>query len=108
MSSWLFLVSAIVFEVCGTFCMKISYGFTRIMPSILMFFFYILCLISLTFALKKFDVSVAYAVWSGMGTALVAVIGILYFKEPLTTLKAFYTVLIIVGVVGLNYSGSGH
>lgn len=108
MNHWFFLISAIFFEVSGTVCMKISYGFTRLIPSILMFFFYILCLISLTFAIKKFDVSVAYAVWSGMGTALIAAIGILYFKEPVTAVKAFYTLLIIIGVMGLNYSGTGH
>lgn len=108
MNPWFFLVSAIIFEVTGTICMKVSYGFTRIVPSILMFIFYFLCLVSLTFAIKKFDVSVAYAVWSGLGTALIAAIGIFYFKEPLTVAKAFYTLLIIIGVMGLNYSGSGH
>ena len=64
--------------------------------------------VSLTFAIKKFDVSVAYAVWSGMGTALIATIGILYFKEPLSAMKLFCIAMIIVGVVGLNYSGTGH
>lgn len=108
MSHWLFLVCAILFEVSGTTCMKISAGFTRLIPSILMFVLYGLSFISLTFAIKKFDVSVAYAVWSGMGTALIAAIGILYFKEPLSALKIICMALIIVGVVGLNYSGSGH
>lgn len=108
MNPWLALISAIIFEVSGTVSMKLSYGFTRLTPSILMFVFYLLCLICLTFAIKKFDVSVAYAVWSGMGTALVAAIGIIYFKEPFTALKVFYTMLIIVGVMGLNFSGTGH
>lgn len=108
MNHWLFLICAILFEVSGTTCMKISYGFTRMIPSLLMFVFYGLSFVSLTFAIKKFDVSVAYAVWSGMGTALIAAIGILYFKEPLTAVKIVCTVLIIAGVAGLNYSGSGH
>lgn len=108
MSHWLFLVIAIFFEVSGTICMKISYGFTRMIPSILMLIFYLLCLVSLTFAIKKMDVSVAYAVWSGLGTALIAAIGIFYFKEPLTAFKMFSTILIIVGVIGLNCSGAGH
>ena len=105
---WFFLVGAICCEVAGTICMKVSQGFTRITPSILMFFFYLWCLVFLTLAIKKFDVSVAYAVWSGLGTALIAVIGIFYFKEPLTGFKVFYTLLIIIGVMGLNFSGSGH
>ena len=108
MSHWLFLICAIFFEVSGTTCMKISSGFTRILPSILMFIFYGMSFVSLTFAIKKFDVSVAYAVWSGMGTALIATIGILYFKEPLSAMKLFCIAMIIVGVVGLNYSGTGH
>ncbi len=108
MSHWLFLIFAILFEVSGTTCMKISYGFTRLLPSILMFILYGLSFVSLTFAIKKFDVSVAYAVWSGMGTALIATIGILYFKEPVTALRMICIGLIIIGVVGLNYSGSGH
>ena len=108
MNHWLFLVCAILFEVSGTTSMKLSYGFTRIIPSILMFLFYGLSFVALTFAIKKFDVSVAYAVWSGIGTALIAAIGILYFKEPLTALKVICTLMIIAGVVGLNYSGSGH
>jgi small multidrug resistance pump len=108
MNAWLFLVCAVLFEVSGTTCMKLSSGFSRIIPSALMFFFYGISFVALTLAIKKFDVSVAYAVWSGLGTALIAVIGILYFKEPLTALKVVCTLLIIAGVVGLNYSGSGH
>ena len=108
MSHWLFLIGAILFEVSGTTCMKISDGFARLVPSVLMFVLYGLSFVSLTFAIKKFDVSVAYAVWSGVGTALIAMIGIVYFREPLTALKIVCTGLIIAGVVGLNYSGSGH
>jgi len=108
MNHWLFLVCAILFEVSGTTSMKLSHGFSRIVPSILMFLFYGLSFVALTFAIKKFDVSVAYAVWSGLGTALIATIGIIYFKEPLTALKVVCTLLIIAGVVGLNYSGSVH
>jgi small multidrug resistance pump len=59
-------------------------------------------------ALKKIDVSVAYAVWSGVGTALIATIGVLWFKEPATALKLISLGLTIIGVVGLNLSGGGH
>lgn len=76
--------------------------------SIVMFIFYILSLISLTLALKKVDVSVVYAVWSGLGTTLIALIGIFYFREPSTTIKILSIGLIIIGVIGLNLSGGGH
>ena len=62
----------------------------------------------LTLALKKIDLGVAYAVWAGAGTALIAVVGILYFKEPLSALKVLSIFLIIAGVIGLNLSGAKH
>lgn len=105
---WLILCVAIVLEVCGTTCMKLSEGFTRLWPSILMGVFYVGSLGALTFALKKIDVSVAYAVWAGLGTALIAMLGIFYFHEPATTGKLVSLLLIIAGVVGLNLSGGGH
>jgi len=106
--SWFYLFLAIILEVSGTTSMKLSQGFTKTLPSIAMFIFYILSLISLTLALKKVDVSVAYAVWSGIGTTLIALIGIFYFKEPSTVIKILSIGLIITGVVGLNLSGGGH
>lgn len=101
---WVYLLVAILLEVTGTTCMKLSQGFTRLWPSVLMFVFYVLSLVALTFVFKKIDVSIAYAVWSGLGTALIAVIGMLWFKEPLTAVKIISIGLIIVGVVGLNIS----
>lgn len=88
--------------------MKLSQGFTNIVPSVLLFIFYGLCFSSLTLALQKIDVSIAYGVWSGLGTALIALIGIYWFKEPVTALKFTSLALIIVGVIGLNASGSTH
>ena len=86
--------------------MKLSDGFTKLLPSILMFVFYAASFAVLTLALKKIDVSVAYAVWAGMGTALIAAIGMLYFKEPFSALRVLSILLIIAGVVGLNLSGA--
>lgn len=106
--TWLYLVLAILLEVSGTTCMKLSEGFSRIVPSILLFVFYILSFGMLTLALKKIDVSVAYAVWSGVGTALIATIGVLWFKEPATAMKLISLGLIIIGIVGLNLSGGSH
>ena len=103
--TWLYLALAILLEVSGTTCMKLSQGFTKLVPSILIFVFYTLSMGMLTLALKGIDVSVAYAVWSGVGTALIATIGVLWFKEPVTALKLISVGLIIIGVVGLNLSG---
>lgn len=107
-NSWIYLGVAIVLEVAGTTSMKLSYGFERLAPSILMFLFYGLSFVALTLALKKLDVSLAYAVWSGAGTALIAAIGFWYFKEPVTLVKLGSIALIVAGVIGLNLGGSAH
>jgi small multidrug resistance pump len=106
--TWLYLILAILLEVTGTTCMKLSDGFTKTLPSILLFVFYILSFGMLTLALKRIDVSLAYAVWSGVGTALIGTIGILWFKEPASAFKLVSIGLIIVGVVCLNLAGGAH
>ena len=108
MQSWIILSVAILLEVAGTNCMKFSQGFSRLIPSVLIFVFYGLSFVGLTFALKKIDVSIAYAVWAGIGTALVALIGMFYFKEPLTLVKIISILLIIIGVIGLNLGEVRH
>lgn len=101
---WLQLALAICFEVIGTTNMKLSQGFTRLTPSIIMFVCFGLAFVCNTLALKKLDLSITYAIWSGVGTAATAVIGIVYFKESLTVLKVVSIFLIIAGVVGLHAS----
>ncbi len=104
MEHWIYLAVAIILEVAGTTAMKFSEGFTKILPSVMMFVFYILSLVALTYALKKIDMSMAYAIWAGFGTALIAVVGIYFFKEPVSVVKIGSIALIIVGVVGLHLS----
>jgi small multidrug resistance pump len=82
--------------------MKLSRGFTVLEPTVAIFVFYSLSIVFLTLAIQRIEISVAYAVWSGLGTAVVATIGILWFREAITVWKALSLVLIIVGVVGLN------
>ncbi|MDD3582104.1 MAG: multidrug efflux SMR transporter [Desulfobacca sp.] len=103
--TWVFLILAIVLEVSGTISMKLSQGFTKFCPTLSMFLFYALSLASLTLALKKIEISLAYAVWSGVGTALIATAGIVWFREPLSVIKMISIGLVIVGIIGLNLSG---
>ena len=103
--SWVLLALAIVLEVAGTTNMKLSQGFTKRVPSVLVFVFYGLSLGALTLSLKRIDVSVAYAVWSGLGTALIAIVGVSVFGEALTVVKVVALVLIVVGVMMLNTVG---
>jgi small multidrug resistance pump len=100
--SWVYLILAIITEVIGTGAMKESHGFTKVVPSILMLVFYGLAFAFLTLAVKKIDVSIGYALWAGIATALVATVGILYFKEPATAIKIASIALIVLGVIGLT------
>jgi small multidrug resistance pump len=75
---------------------------------VLMFVFYGISFALFVFALKRIDVSVAYAIWAGLGVLLIGIVGILYFKEPVSALKIVSTLLIIGGVIGLYSSGVGH
>ena len=103
---WVLLIVAILLEVAGTTNMKLSEGFSRPVPSVLVLFFYALSIIALTFAVNRLDVSVAYALCSGMGTALVAIIGLWFFQESITIIKVVALGLIIVGVVMLHFTSS--
>jgi small multidrug resistance pump len=106
--SWVYLILAIVLEVASTTCMKLSLGFTKILPSILIFVFSGLSFVFLTLSLRKIEISLTYAVWSGIGTALIALIGVVMFKESISTLKILSLGLIILGVVGLNLDKNGY
>ena len=99
--SWVYLILAIITEVTGTAAMKESHGFTKIVPSIAMLAFYGLSFAFLTLAVKKIDVSIGYTLWSGVSMALIAAVGFLYFKEPVTAIKIGSIALIVIGVVGL-------
>jgi small multidrug resistance pump len=108
MNHWLALAGAIALEVSGTVSMKLSDGLTKPIPVLFIFVFYAASFTLLALALKRIDVGVAYAIWAGAGTALIAIVGILYFKEPFSMLKALSILLIIAGVIGLNLSGAKH
>ncbi len=101
---WLWLSLAIVLEVAATILMKLSNGFTRVVPTVSMIGLYALGFIPLVFALKSMEVGAVYAIWSAVGTALVALVGVVLFHEPANALKVVAIVLIIGGVVCLNLS----
>ena len=102
MLHWLCLAGAIALEIAGTISMKLSLGFTRTLPSVLIFFFYAGSFTLMTVAVKKIDVSVSYAIWSGVGTTAIALIGVYWFRESLTAMQVASIVLIVTGVIGLR------
>lgn len=100
--AWAVLSAAIVFEVAGTTCMRLSESFTRLTPSVLIFVFYAISFALNTLVTRTLGLSIVYAVWSGAGTVLTALIGFWYFKEPATVLKLVSAGLIVIGVFGLH------
>jgi len=106
--AWVYLVIGIFLEVLGTTFLKLSDGFNNLVPSILMFIFWGSGFGFLSFALRKIDISVAYAIWSGTGIAFMAVVGIIWFGEVVSTLKIISISLIILGVIGLNFVTDSH
>ncbi len=99
---WLYLSLAILFEVGGTVSLKMSNGFSVLGPSVVVVVFYGISILFLALVLKTMDVGTAYAIWAGVGTALVVIVGIFYFDEPATILRLFFLGMIIAGVVGLH------
>jgi small multidrug resistance pump len=99
---WLILGIGIVLEVMGTICMKYAEGFTKLVPSILVFVFYGLSLAALVFVLEKMEVSIAYGIWASCGTALIAIIGMVFFGESISATKIISVSLIIIGIIGLE------
>lgn len=101
---WIYLGVAILFEAAGTTMMKLSSGGEKIFESILVGVFYLICFFFLTLALKGIPISIAYAIWSGVGILMAVLIGYYLFNEPITVLKSIAVMMIIGGVVLLNYS----
>ncbi|MGA7374099.1 MAG: multidrug efflux SMR transporter [Methyloceanibacter sp.] len=99
---WIFLSVAILFEVAGITSLKLSRGFAEMWPSVGVFVFYVCSAAAVVLALRRLELSVAYAIWSGAGTALTAMIGFAYFREPLTLIKLASLALVVLGVVGLS------
>ncbi|MDQ0219207.1 small multidrug resistance pump [Peribacillus cavernae] len=101
---WILLLITIVFEVAGTISMKMSEGLTRPLPTVMIFVCYGICFSIFTLVLKKMDLGLAYAIWSGTGTLTICVLGIVFFGETLNALKVVSVLLIVLGLVGVKLS----
>lgn len=106
--AWLLVIVAGVLETGFALLLKASDGFTKLWPTI----GFACCAISsfalLTLSLKYLDVGPAYAVWTGIGAAGTALMGIWIYNESSSVLKLVSIALILAGVVGLNLSGISH
>lgn len=106
---WLFLAFAIVSEVFGTTFLKRTDGDVISVSGLFMMVFYAISFTFLTLAIKwNIELGVGYAIWSGVGTALIALIGIYAFGENASVIKFLCIALIIAGVVGLKLDSPKH
>lgn len=106
MLAWIYLAAAIATEVVGTLFLRFTDGFTRPLPSAVVVVTYVVSLWLTALALKSLEISLAYAVWAGVGTAAIAIIGMAALGETVNALKLASIVLVISGVIGLNLSGA--
>lgn len=106
MSHWIYLSLAIVSEVVGTSFLKSTEGFTRLGPSLVVLVGYGLAFYFLSLTLRTMPVGIAYAVWAGVGVALIALVGWLFLGQALDAPALLGIGLIVAGVVVLNVFSS--
>lgn len=106
--AYVFLLAAIAAEVVGTSLLKSTEGFTRLWPTIGCLVAYAVAFTLLSQAVKVVPVGIAYAIWSGVGTAAIVAIGVFVLHQPMTLVKVIGVTLIVGGVILLNAGGSHH
>ena len=105
--AYVWLTVAILCEVGWAVPMKLSQGFTRPLATAATVVMYLLSVVFLSFAAKRMDLAVAYSIWAGGGVSLIALVGMTWFREPVTALKIGSIALIALGIVGVQAAGGG-
>lgn len=100
--AWTYLLIASVLEIGWAIGLKYTEGLTRLVPSVLTIAGMILTYVFLALAAKTLPIGTAYAVWTGIGAAGTAILGIYLFQEPVNTMRILSIVLIVAGVAGLK------
>lgn len=108
MNGYIFMMIAILSEIVSTSMLKASTGFTKFIPSLIFVIGMSSAFFFLSKALVTIPLSTAYAMWSGIGTALTAVVAVIIWKEELTIYSVLGIAFIIVGVGLLNLKSSVH
>jgi small multidrug resistance pump len=106
-AAWLILAASVAAEALGTAALNFSAGFSRLFPSILTIACYAVAIYLMAVATKTIEMGMAYAAWAGSSAALTAVIGMLWFGESVSAVKAIGLVTAISGIVLLNFSSGG-
>jgi quaternary ammonium compound-resistance protein SugE len=102
---WVILLIGSLCEVGWLVGLKHADGFTRLWPSVIMLFFMIASVACLGIAIKTIPAGTAYAVWTGGSVAAVTIVGLYLFNEPATLLRLTSIAFIVLGMIGLRFSG---
>ena len=102
--AWTYLMFAGLFEIGFASTLKLTENFTKLWPTVIFSVCILLSFILLNRALKDIPIGTAYAVWTGIGAAGTALIGILIYKEPATALRLFFLATLIGSVIGLKFT----
>jgi len=103
--AWLTILAAGLFETGFAVSLKLSHGLTRLWPTVTFAVCALLSFALLTIALRRLEVGAAYAVWTGIGAAGTAVVGMAFLGDAVSTMKLVSIGLILAGVIGLNLAG---
>lgn len=106
--AWVLLSIAIFAEIVGTLSLKASDGLSKLWPSLGVLVGYATAFTFMAMSLKKLDVGVTYAIWSGVGIVGAAIGGFIFFDQQLSKMTIFGMAIIIAGVVVMNLGGAAH
>jgi quaternary ammonium compound-resistance protein SugE len=97
--AWMMLLLAGIFEVVWAYAMKMSDGFTRLVPSVITVVFMVLSFVLLAYAMRSLPLGTAYTIWTGIGAVGSFLVGVLMLGEPASALRMLAAVLIVSGLV---------
>lgn len=100
--AWIYLAIAGILEIVWAVGLKYTYGFTRLIPSLLVALSLAGSMYLLALAAKTIPIGTAYGVWVGIGALGAAILGIILFQEPATAGRLFFIVLLLVSIIGLK------
>ncbi len=99
---WILLLIAGLFEISWAVGLKLSHGFSQLIPSVITVICMVLSFYFLALALKNLPLGTAYAIWTGIGTLGTVIFGIILFREPITAMRLLCIGLILCGITGLK------
>ncbi len=106
MSAWAYLILAGVLEVGFASMLKLTENFTKLVPTVIFVAFAVSSFYFLTKAVESIPIGTAYAIWTGIGVVGTIIIGILYYKEPVSFMRLFFLFTLVSSIIGLKLVSS--